>query len=431
MTTVVLGRFVLLDRRLPAGAPETYLGHVDKRILGLESEYAVTCVFPGQRRQSPEALSPEEVAREIFHHVVPGDQGSDVLLRNGARLSLEVASRPQYATPECDNVLDLIAHDKAGERILEELGVEAQRRLREAGIEADVYLFKNSAGKSSGGRESYQVAAHGEFGRLADMLIPFLVTRQLICGAGRVLPTPQGAVFSLSQVAEPAWKGVSSARIRSRPLISTRYQPRAGGQAFRRLHVAVSEPNMSETTVLLKLGATDLVLRMIEAGAAMPDLILDNPVRAIGAVSLDVSGRSLVRLADGRELSALDIQREYLARAREFAERNGADAASRRVLGMWQRVLDSVATGNLDAIAREIDWVTKYQLIERYRATHGLPLSAPEIAQLDLAYHDVNRGRGGYYLLLRNGAVDRAVRDIDIFEAKTVPPPPGRYRQAG
>ena len=97
----------------------------------------------------------------------------------------------------------------------------------------------------------------------------------------------------------------------------------------------------------------------------------------------------------------------------------------------WERVLDSVATGNLDAIAREIDWVTKYQLIERYRATHGLPLSSPEIAQLDLAYHDVNRGRGGYYLLQRHGAVERAIRDIDIFEAKTVPPPPGRYRQAG
>jgi len=401
--------------------------------FGLESEYAVTCVFPGQpglspEELSPEQLSPEELARDIFRPVVPGDRSSDVLLGNGARLSVEAASHPEYATPECDNVLDLIAHDKAGERILEEIGVDAQRRLREAGIAADVYLVKNSTG---GCRESYQVGAHGEFGRLADMLIPFLVTRQLICGAGRVLPTPQGAVFSLSQVAEPAWKGVSPARIRSRPLISTRYQPRAGGQAFRRLHVAVSEPNMSETTVLLKLGATDLVLRMIEAGAAMPDLILDNPVRAIGAVSLDVSGRSLVRLADGRELSALDIQREYLARAREFAERNGADAASRRVLGMWQRVLDSVATGNLDAIAREIDWVTKYQLIERYRATHGLPLSAPEIAQLDLAYHDVNRGRGGYYLLLRNGAVDRAVCDIDIFEAKTVPPPPGRYRQAG
>jgi len=402
---------------------------VDKRILGLDSEYGVTCVFRGQPR-----LSPDEVARDLFRRVVSGDRSSDVLLRNGARLRLEVASHPEYATPECDNVLDLIAHDKAAERILEELGVGAQSRLREAGIAADVYLFKNStdpAGKSSGCRENYQVGAYGEFGALADVLIPFLVTRQLICGTGKVLQTPRGAVFSLSQGAGHSWKGVSPARIRSRPLIKTRSEPRVGGNVFRCLHVAVSDPNMSETSVLLKLGATDLVLRMIEAGAVMPDLILDNPVRAIGEVSLDVTGRSPVRLADGRELSALDIQREYLARARDFTDRDGADAATGHVLGMWQRVLDSVEAGNLDAIAREIDWVTKYQLIEQYRAAHALPLSSPEIAQLDLAFHDVNRGRGGYYLLLRNGAVERAVRDIDIFEAKTAPPAPGRYRQAG
>jgi len=402
---------------------------VHKRILGLDSEYGVTCVFRGQRR-----LSPDEVARDLFRRVVSGDRSSDVLLRNGARLRLEVASHPEYATPECDNTLDLIAHDKAGERILEELGVDAQRRLREAGIAADVYLFKNSTdpvGKSSGCRENYQVGAYGEFGALADMLIPFLVTRQVICGAGTVLQTPRGAVFSLSQGAGLRWKGLSPARIRSRPLINIRSEPRVGGMVFRRLHVAVSDPNMSETSVLLKLGATDLVLRMIEAGAVLPDLILDHPFRAIGEVSLDVTGRSPVRLADGREMSALDIQREYLAGARDFADFSGADAVSGRVLGMWERVLDSVETGNLDAIAPEIDWVTKYQLIERHRAAHGLPLSSPEIAQLDLAYHDVHRGRGGYNLLLRNGEVERAVRDIDIFEAKTVPPAPGRYRQAG
>jgi proteasome accessory factor A len=421
---------------LPAGAPETYLGHVDKRIFGLESEYSVTCVFHGQPGSSAEELSPDEpspdeIARDLFRPLLSGDRRSDVLLRNGARLSLEAPSHPEYATPECDNILDLIAHDKAGERILEGLGVDAQRRLREAGIAADVYLTKHSAGKSLGCRESYQVGAHGEFGRLADGLIPFLVTRQIICGAGKVLQTPRGAVFSLSQGTEPSWQSGSSARIRSRPLINTRHEPRVGGQAFRRLHVAVSEPNMNETTVLLKLGTTDVVLRMIEAGAALPDLILDNAVRTINTVSLDLTGRSPVRLANGRELSALDIQREYLARARDFTDRNGGDPATRRVLGMWQRVLDSVAAGNLDAIAREIDWVAKYQLIERYRAAHGLPLSSPQIEQLDLGYHDVDRGRGDYYLLLRNGGVERAVRDIDIFEAKTVPPPPGRYRQAG
>jgi proteasome accessory factor A len=402
---------------------------VDKRIFGLESAYSVTCVFRGQRR-----LPSDEVARDLFRRVVPEGQSGDAALANGARLRLAVASHPEYATPECDSLLDLVAHDKAGERILEELGVDAQRRLREAGIAADVYLFKNStdpAGTSSGCRESYQVSAHREFGALADMLIPFMVTRQIICGAGKVLPTPRGAVYSLGRGPGQIWQGASPARFRSRPLINTRNEPRAGGGVFRRLHVAVSDPNMSQTTVLLKLGATDLVLRMIEAGAVLPDLILDNAVQALGEVSLDVTGRSPVRLADGRELSALDIQREYLTRASDFVDSGGADAASRRVLRMWERVLDSVQTGNLDAIAREIDWVAKYQLIERYRAAHGLPLSSPRIARLDLAYHDVNRGRGGYYRLLRDGAAERAVRDIDIFEAKTIPPPPARYRQAG
>jgi proteasome accessory factor A len=402
---------------------------VDKRIFGLENVYGVSCTFRGQRR-----LSPDEVARELFRRLVPGGRTTDVLLRNGARLGLQAASRPEYATPDCDNLLDLIAHDKAGERILEELGVDAQRRLREAGIDGDVCLFKNStdpAGNSSGCRENYLIGRHGEFGRLADILLPFLVTRQVICGAGKVLQTQRGAVYCLSQGAGHVWKGASSARIRSRPIINTRDEPRAAARGFRRLHVPVSDPNMSETTVLLKLGATDLVLRMIEAGAVMPDLILDNPVRAIGEVSLDMTGRSPVRLADGREMSALGIQREYLAKASDFADRNGADAVSERVLGMWERVLGSVETGNLDVIAREIDWVTKYQLIEESRARHGLPLSSPRVARLDLAYHDVNRGRGGYYLLQRNGAVERAVRDIDIFEAKTVPPAPGRYRQAG
>jgi proteasome accessory factor A len=188
---------------------------------------------------------------------------------------------------------------------------------------------------------------------------------------------------------------------------------------------------MSETTTLLKVGATDLVLRMIEAGAIMRDLTLDNAIRAIREVSHDMTGRSRVRLANGRELGALDIQYEYLNRAKDFTDKNGADAVSKRVLEMWERALGAIETGNLDLIAREIDWVTKYQLIERYRARHDLPLSSPRVAQLDLAYHDVHRGRGLYYLLQRAGAVERAARDIDIFEAKSVPPQTTRAKLRG
>jgi proteasome accessory factor A len=402
---------------------------VDRRIFGLENEYGVTCTFRGQRR-----LSPDEVARYLFRRVVSWGRSSNVFLRNGARLYLDVGSHPEYATPECDNVVDLVAHDKAGERILEGLLVDADRRLREEGIAGDIYLFKNntdSAGNSYGCHENYCVGRHGEFGRLADILIPFLVTRQIICGAGKVLQTPRGAVYCVSQRAEHIWEGVSSATTRSRPIINTRDEPHADAERYRRLHVIVGDSNMSETTMLLKVGSTDLVLRMVEAGIVLRDMTLDNPIRAIREVSHDMTGRSRVRLANGREMSALEIQWEYLNRAKDFTEKNGVDPVSTRVLEMWERALTAIEDGNLDKIAREIDWVTKYQLIERYRAKHDLPLSAPRVAQLDLAYHDVHRGRGLYYLLQKNGAVDRVTTDLKIFEAKSIPPQTTRAKLRG
>src|ERR1700757_1047456 len=397
---------------------------MDRRIFGLENEYGVTCTFRGSRK-----LSPDEVARYLFRRVVSWGRSSNVFLRNGARLYLDVGSHPEYATPECDNVLDLVIHDKAGERILEGLLVDADRRLREEGIAGDIYLFKNntdSAGNSYGCHENYLVGRHGEFGRLADILIPFLVTRQIICGAGKVLQTPRGAVYCVSQRAEHIWEGVSSATTRSRPIINTRDEPHADAERFRRLHVIVGDSNMSETTMLLKVGATDLVLRMVEAGVVLRDMTLDNPIRANREVSHDMTGRSRVRLANGREMSALEIQYEYLSRAKDYTDANGLDPISKRVLEMWERALSSIEEGNLDKIAREIDWVTKYQLIEQYRARHDLPLSAPRVAQLDLAYHHVrrNRGPGG-------GAGARAPRDGDISEPKSAPPQTTRARLRG
>ena len=158
---------------------------MDRRIFGLETEFGVTCTFRGQRR-----LSPDEVARYLFRRVVSWGRSSNVFLRNGARLYLDVGSHPEYATPECDSVVELVKHDRAGERILEGLLIDAERRLHDEGIAGDIYLFKNntdSAGNSYGCHENFLVSRHGEFGRLADILIPFLVTRQLICGAGKVL----------------------------------------------------------------------------------------------------------------------------------------------------------------------------------------------------------------------------------------------------
>jgi proteasome accessory factor A len=403
---------------------------MDRRIFGLENEYGVTCTFRGQRR-----LSPDEVARYLFRRVVSWGRSSNVFLRNGARLYLDVGSHPEYATPECDNVIELVTHDKAGERILEGLLVDAERRLHEEGIAGDVYLFKNntdSAGNSYGCHENYLVARHGEFSRLADILIPFLVTRQLLCGAGKVLQTPRGAVYCVSQRAEHIWEGVSSATTRSRPIINTRDEPHADAERYRRLHVIVGDSNMSETTMLLKVGATDLVLRMIEAGTVMRDLTLENPIRAIREVSHDITGQRKVRLASGREASALEVQQEYYEKAVDFCERRGIRTGIvAQVLELWGRTLDAIREEDLDRVGTEIDWVMKYKLIERYRAKNNMTMSHPRVAQIDLAYHDIHRRRGLYYLLEKKGQAARVCNDLKIFEGKSVPPQTTRARLRG
>src|SRR6266699_3379953 len=346
---------------------------MDRRIFGLENEYGVTCTFRGQRR-----LSPDEVARYLFRRVVSWGRSSNVFLRNGARLYLDVGSHPEYATPECDSLTSLVAHDKAGERILEGLLVDADRRLREEGIAGDIYLFKNntdSAGNSYGCHENYLVGRHGDFGRLADILIPFLVTRQVICGAGKVLQTPRGAVYCVSQRAEHIWESVSSATTRSRPIINTRDEPHADAERFRCLHVIVGDSNMSEYATFLKVGATSIILRMLEEdGAPWRDLTLENPIRAIREISHDITCRRRVRLANGRELSAVEIQSEYLTRARQFAARRGLPPLEQRALEMWEHVMTHLEDDPLK-LRTEVDWVIKHHLIEAYRKRGDLPLT--------------------------------------------------------
>ena len=402
---------------------------MQRRIFGIETEFGVTCTFHGQRR-----LSPDEVARYLFRRVVSWGRSSNVFLPNGSRLYLDVGSHPEYATAECDDLVQLVTHDKAGERILEDLLVDAERRLADEGIGGDIFLFKNntdSAGNSYGCHENYLVARAGEFSRIADILLPFLVTRQLICGAGKVLQTPRGAVYCLSQRAEHIWEGVSSATTRSRPIINTRDEPHADAERYRRLHVIVGDSNMSEATTLLKIGTSHLVLEMIEQGVQFRDFSLDNPIRAIREISHDLTGKRPVRLAGGREASALDIQREYHARAAEHVARRGPDPVGERVVELWGRTLDAVEAGDLSKIDREIDWAIKYRLVEQYRSKHNIDLSNPRVAQLDLAYHDIRRGRGVFDLLQRKGLVERVTDDAEIEAAKDIPPQTTRAKLRG
>ena len=402
---------------------------MQRRIMGIETEFGITCTFHGQRR-----LSPDEVARYLFRRVVSWGRSSNVFLRNGSRLCLDVGSHPEYATAECDDLETLIAHDKAGEQILQDLVLDAEQRLVEEGIGGDIYLFKNntdSAGNSYGCHENFLISRVGEFSRIADGLIPFLVTRQLIAGAGKVMQSPRGATYCLSQRADHIWEGVSSATTRSRPIINTRDEPHADAERFRRLHVIVGDSNMSQTTTLLKVGSAALVLEMIEAGVSLRDFAFDNPIRAIREISHDVTGRRPVRLANGSQVSALEAQQDYYQRAVEFVTRRGADPMSERVLDLWGRTLLAVESGDLSAVDTEIDWVIKKKLIDGYAARHSLDLADARIAQLDLTYHDVRPGRGLHSLLVARGLAATVVSEEQITAATTVPPQTTRAKLRG
>ncbi len=402
---------------------------MERRIFGLENEYGVTCTLRGQRR-----LSPDEVARYLFRRVVSWGRSSNVFLQNGARLYLDVGSHPEYATPECDSILDVVVHDKAGERILEQLLLSAEKRLSDEGIKGDIYLFKNntdSAGNSYGCHENYLTGRHDDLSHYTNALIPFLVTRQIYAGAGKVLQTARGAMYCISQRAEHIWEGTSSATTRSRPIINTRDEPHADAERYRRLHVIVGDSNMSEYATFLKVGTTALLLRMLEEpNVILRDMSLENPIRAIREISHDMTCTRKVRLANGREATALEIQSEYLSRALRYADRRDLSPLETQALAMWERALTTIEHDPLGQ-DREADWVVKYKLIEAYRERHGVELSDPKVSLLDLQYHDINRNRGIFYRMQDRGLVERMCTDEAVDEAVETPPQTTRARLRG
>jgi proteasome accessory factor A len=393
---------------------------VRRRVFGLETEYGVTCTVDGQRR-----LQPDEVARELFRDVVTWGRSSNVFLENGARLYLDVGSHPEYATPECDDPLQVVVADRAGDRILEQLATRAEQRLAARGIEGRISVLRNntdSSGNSYGSHENYLVERAGEFQRLADALIPFLVTRQVFAGAGKVLSTAKGPVFVLSQRAEHVWEGVSSATTRSRPIINTRDEPHADAERFRRLHVIVGDSNLCDVASWLKVATCDLVIRMFEESPVVRELVLADPIRAIREVSLDLTGRRRVRLASGREMSALEIQEFHLEQVERFVAASGeTDPATLAVLTRWRSVLEALADDPM-RLDGQLDWVAKYRLIEAFRRRHDLALSSPRVAQVDLRYHDIMRDRGLHHLMARDGRLERLIDDAAVERAIHEPP---------
>lgn len=364
-----------------------------RRIFGLETEFGITCATP-----DGQGIGADEIARQLFKKVVAWGRSSNVFLRNGSRLYLDVGSHPEYATAECDSVPQLIAHDRGGELILEDLVHDAQARIEADGIPGRIHMFKNNtdtSGNSYGCHENYLVRRRGDFNRLADILIPFLISRQVLTGAGKILPTESGPIFAFSQRADHIWEALSSATTRSRPIINTRDEPHADAEFYRRLHVIVGDSSMAQPTTLLKVGATDMVLRMIEAGIPMRELGLENPMRAIREVSHDLTGKALITLASGRTITAAQMQLEYLDKVKGFVEKSGTmTPVDQSVFELWERGITAVETQNFALVDKDLDWAIKHRLLTRYQERMGAQLDDPRLARLDLAYHDISATDG-------------------------------------
>lgn len=401
-----------------------------RRVFGLETEFGITCATP-----DGDGISADEVARTLFKKVVAWGRSSNVFLRNGSRLYLDVGSHPEYATAECDDVKQLIAFDKGGERILEDLVIDAQQRLKDEGTPGKIHLFKNNldyAGNSFGCHENYLVRRKGDFNRLADILVPFLIARQVMTGSGHIMATGNGPKYCFSQRADHMWEAVSSATTRSRPIINTRDEPHADAEFYRRLHVIVGDSSMAQPTTLLKVGSTDIVLRMIEAGIPIRDFALENPMRAIREVSHDLTGKATMTLANGRTLTAAQLLSEYLSKAKEFvANSDKTGQHDDEVFDLWERSITAVDSQDYSGIDTEIDWAIKLKLIDRYRNKLGCDLDDPRIARLNLAYHDVSRTDGLLTKMQDRGLVRTVVGESDIAFAEENPPQSTRAKLRG
>ena len=395
---------------------------IDKRIMGLETEYGVTCVDDGQRR-----LSPDEVARYLFRRVVAWGRSSNVFLPNGGRLYLDVGSHPEYATAECDNLLDLIKQDQAGDRIVEDLVVEAEKRLNNEGILGQIHLFKNNidaAGNSYGCHENFSVQRKHNFQQIVESMIPFLITRQIFCGAGKWMTSSKSGVFNLSQRSEHMWESISSATTRSRPIVNTRDEPHADPEEYRRLHIIVGDSNMSECTTILKVATTELVLRAAESGLINDQYSIENPIRTIREISTDLSFKKRFRLTSGREVTALQIQQEIyelVTKIPDF-EQMMIQPLYKYAFDLWGRVLASIESNNFEDVKFEIDWIIKRDFFQEYMNKHSLLGNDSRMTLIDISYHNVRKDRGLFYILEKSGLAKSLINESDVVDSMSSPP---------
>jgi Pup amidohydrolase len=349
---------------------------------------------------------------------------ANVILTNGARLYVDHA-HPEYSTPECTNPLDVVRWDKAGEQV----ALDATRFAATIPGAAPIVLYKNNTdnkGASYGAHENYLMRRSTPFSDIVKFLTPFFVSRQVVCGAGRVGIGQDGREdgFQVSQRADYFEVEVGLETTLKRPIINTRDEPHADPEKYRRLHVIIGDANLAEISTYLKVGTTSLVLAMIEDRFIGVDLAVEQPVKSLREVSHDPSLRHLLTLNDGRRLTAVQLQMEYLDLAKKYVEDrlgDNADAQTRDVLARWESVLDRLETDPM-LCARELDWVAKLQLLEQYRDRDGLDWSNAKLHAIDLQYSDVRPDKGLYHRLLRMGRIDRLLTDDVVATAMHKPP---------
>jgi len=419
------------------------------KVMGIETEYGITVknqpdfnpilsslllinsyeTYRASRiRWDYEAESPLRDARGFEYMEekdVPSKEESrliNLILSNGARFYVDHA-HPEYSSPETTNPRDLVVWDKAGERIL---SLARSRAEAISPPEQRILIYKNNTdfkGNSYGTHENYLMDRKVPFARIVQHLMPFLVTRQVYTGAGKVGAenNAEPCEYQTSQRADFLETEVGLETMHSRPIVNTRDEPHADPEKYRRLHVIVGDANMSEVATYLKLGATAIVLSMIEDDFIDGDFSLEAPVEAYRKVSRNLTCRQPLRLKDGRALTAVDIQREFLELGlRYYAEREPEFWVC-DVLARWESVLERLAR-DPRLLNRELDWVIKWELIENYMAKHGLGWTDPRMAMIDLQYHDIRPGKGLYGKLEEAEAVDRIVTDDEVSKAIYDPP---------
>jgi Pup amidohydrolase len=370
-----------------------------------------------------------EMAREpVIDPGAPANEDdlglANVILTNGARLYVDHA-HPEFSSPEVTNPRDGVLWDKAGERVM----AEAARRALQVPGTSPVNLYKNNTdnkGVSYGCHENYLMARSTPFTEIVRHLTPFFVSRQVVCGAGRVGIGADGrqAGFQISQRADFFEVEVGLETTLKRPIINTRDEPHADPEKYRRLHVIIGDANMSEVSTYLKLGTTSLVLAMIEDNWFDADLSVEAPVAGLRAVSHDPSLRHLLTLRDGRKMTAVQLQMEYLEQARKYVEdRYGAnvDTQTADVLSRWESVLDRL-TDDPMTCKRELDWVAKLAILEGYRSRDNLDWDSPRLQLVDLQYSDVRPDKGLYNRLVAGGRIERLLSEEDVVRAMTEPP---------